>query len=88
VDAFHGLADSGETGGVSIRGVKYDVRGEELWDEVGLVLVKALLVKAVNDDGVVGGGNGHRNSFGLNRGWKKRKARKAAAKRNGGECSI
>jgi hypothetical protein len=75
VDAFYGLADSDETGGVSIGRMDDDVRSEELWDEVGLVLVKALLIKAVNDDGRVGGSDGHGNSFGLStdESWKKRK---------------
>jgi hypothetical protein len=68
VDAFHGLAHSSETGGVSIGRMEYDIWSEELWDEIRVLLVKALLIKAVNDCGMVGAGDGHGNSFGLSLG--------------------
>jgi hypothetical protein len=42
-----------------------DTRSEELGKDGGLVLVEALLIKAVNGDGVVSGSDGHGNSFGL-----------------------
>jgi hypothetical protein len=64
VDPLYGLADSGKTGRVATGGMEDDTGSEELGKDGGLVLVEALLIKAVNDDGVVGGSDGHGNSFG------------------------
>ena len=64
-DTVNGLADGGEASGIAGGGVEDDAGREEFRDELGAILVEALLVEAMDGGGLIGGCHGDSLSWGI-----------------------